>query len=1084
MYLDDPLRAFNEDGIDLLLQYQEGQHFDLKWKPQGKDVGPCLVAFANSNPEGGVVLIGVSDDRKIKGLKEAYGPDYRNKIQEWGRFVSHVTPQYKFISVHNEQGQADEIALIYVPFAETYVATTSGGEVFIRIGDDKQQLLPEEISELRQTRGIDIPFGNSTSGYLVSQVDLHEGLLDHFIKSLSTQGSTANVEIDRFLLNLRLAIRDKDNATKLTKSGLLLLAQDPRLEIPGAYVRVLKYEGREVLSGARQNLVQDEVFEGPIPVVAQRVQDYVRTQMRQFRYLGPDNRFNTEPELPEAAWFEAVINALVHRSYSLVNDFILIRLFDDRFEIQSPGTYVAGIDPTRFPDGDVSRPRNQIIMEFMQRIQYVQMLHEGVKRMFTEMQQAGLPDPVFSPRGGTQVTVTLYNDIDRRRTAQFSEDLDVGLANIFRLEITRDSISIDGVQEPPESHELRSGLETALRRSGWALGSFTHNTVIDPNEPPILDVKGILSIHNAFTFQVRYFSGRHYLVIDYKAEVRNRANLSRISQIAPTILEHHLKKGFARVEGRWRPCYIREIKSNSRQAQIALTSDEISENETQLVSYEDVLPDLDSNQISDLLHSANLEIDLFAERKRLSQLTPQQRLMKVIAICRNLQLHVFPLAVRNYSVGLDNVPAPLTPPEFYPGHLLREPAISFSNQKQSQNTARGLTSLGAFEKPEADIPLVLIATPDKIEQMRKLVERLKRGSHSFRGFRQTFGTNLVVRNEYIAQFDEYLSICKDVSGTVSEGMSPLILIYTPEKPGLWSRSNYRSPYYQVKHLLLESGIPSQGVDEGTLEDPEWKDLNMALDIFAKAGYTPWVLDEGLPLADVFVGLSYSSIRLSSGLKRVAAYVCVFDQFGRWQYYQGSTQPVPFERRDEELANLVQLALGEHSRKAQLRRIHIHHDYRLKYETLKRISQAIQHIVSDPEISFVHINKNTSVRLFNSNPESRYLAERGAYVVVAGQRRFFLATTGKSELHPQFIGTPRVIEAGIFYVGRSEPRDMTVYAQHILSLTKLNWASTQAYSSEPITTLYAGKIARYMNIFLQFSGSFSIHPDLENTPWFL
>jgi hypothetical protein len=40
------------------------------------------------------------------------------------------------------------------------------------------------------------------------------------------------------------------------------------------------------------------------------------------------------------------------------------------------------------------------------------------------------------------------------------------------------------------------------------------------------------------------------------------------------------------------------------------------------------------------------------------------------------------------------------------------------------------------------------------------------------------------------------------------------------------------------------------------------------------------------------------------------------------------------------------------------------------------------------------------------------------------------------------------------------------------------------STEPITLLYSSKVARYMNIFVQTYGSFSLHPDLIRTPWFL
>ena len=66
-----------------------------------------------------------------------------------------------------------------------------------------------------------------------------------------------------------------------------------------------------------------------------------------------------------------------------------------------------------------------------------------------------------------------------------------------------------------------------------------------------------------------------------------------------------------------------------------------------------------------------------------------------------------------------------------------------------------------------------------------------------------------------------------------------------------------------------------------------------------------------------------------------------------------------------------------------------------------------------------------------------------------------------------------------------PPDLRVAAAQILSLTKLNWASSDALCAEPITTKYAGDIAYLTAAFLRQGGpAFQLHPVLERTPWFL
>ncbi len=63
-------------------------------------------------------------------------------------------------------------------------------------------------------------------------------------------------------------------------------------------------------------------------------------------------------------------------------------------------------------------------------------------------------------------------------------------------------------------------------------------------------------------------------------------------------------------------------------------------------------------------------------------------------------------------------------------------------------------------------------------------------------------------------------------------------------------------------------------------------------------------------------------------------------------------------------------------------------------------------------------------------------------------------------------------------------DLKALAVQILSLTKLNWASTDSLTAEPITTKYAGDIAYLTAAFLRQKEDFHLHPVLERTPWFI
>ena len=87
-----------------------------------------------------------------------------------------------------------------------------------------------------------------------------------------------------------------------------------------------------------------------------------------------------------------------------------------------------------------------------------------------------------------------------------------------------------------------------------------------------------------------------------------------------------------------------------------------------------------------------------------------------------------------------------------------------------------------------------------------------------------------------------------------------------------------------------------------------------------------------------------------------------------------------------------------------------------------------------------------------------------------------------------MGTPLMLEVNVY---RSHPADSPAapvdpkaLAMQVLSLTKLNWSSTDSLCGEPITTKYAGDIAYLTASFLRQTGSFQLHPALEPTPWFI
>ncbi len=108
-------------------------------------------------------------------------------------------------------------------------------------------------------------------------------------------------------------------------------------------VRFIRYKGTEAKVGAEMNVIKDKMFQGRILDLVEQTIEYVRTQIKEHTYLGPDARFVTEPEYPEFVWKEIIVNAIAHRDYSIKGTDIQIKMFDDHITVESPGTLLGTV---------------------------------------------------------------------------------------------------------------------------------------------------------------------------------------------------------------------------------------------------------------------------------------------------------------------------------------------------------------------------------------------------------------------------------------------------------------------------------------------------------------------------------------------------------------------------------------------------------------------------------------------------------------------------------------------------------------------------------------------------------------------
>jgi ATP-dependent DNA helicase RecG len=195
----------------------------------------------------------------------------------------------------------------------------------------------------------------------------------------------------------------------------LLFAKHPNKIFPGCKIRFLRFQGDEEGTGAKLNVIKDITLEGRVPTLIQEAANAIESQVREFTRLGKDGRFFSAPEYPKDAWYEAIVNAVVHRSYVQKNMNVFVKMFDNRLLVESPGGFPPLVTPQNIYD--MHHPRNPHLMNALFYLDFVKCAHEGTRRMRDSMKDSNLPAPEFSQKeiDFALVQVTLRNNIAHRK---------------------------------------------------------------------------------------------------------------------------------------------------------------------------------------------------------------------------------------------------------------------------------------------------------------------------------------------------------------------------------------------------------------------------------------------------------------------------------------------------------------------------------------------------------------------------------------------------------------------------------------------------------------------------------------------
>lgn len=403
---------------DITLEYlttqKENLHFDRKSAGKApKEIAKFIAGFANS--DGGTLALGISDDGVLEGFEQ-----YQKHFDEYNSIafiLFKVQPLLKLetIQITNVNNRPDKILLIHIEKSIYEIIRTSDDAVYVRQGDKTPKLTEEQIQVLKQDK-IETPFeDNPVTTTTVSDIDLN------MIKIY--QEKTNAIEKDPLdVLRKRKFLVTRNGKEYLTIAGVLLFAEDPTTDFPCSKVKVTKFEGLKPETGERLNIVKEEIFCLPLYKQIQEVNKFINSQLRDFITLTTEGDFKKVPEYPPFAWIEGITNAVTHRNYAMSGDYIKVLIFDDRMEIISPGNLPGNITLENIKKQRHSR--NPKIATTLSYLGLVREYNEGVPRIFEEMKNFYLDDPIYSIEENAYVKLILKNNYiirNRRKTEKLSK---------------------------------------------------------------------------------------------------------------------------------------------------------------------------------------------------------------------------------------------------------------------------------------------------------------------------------------------------------------------------------------------------------------------------------------------------------------------------------------------------------------------------------------------------------------------------------------------------------------------------------------------------------------------------------------
>lgn len=368
---------------------------------ENHDLAEEIVAFANL--AGGVVLLGVEDDGSIHGTTRA-------ALEEWVMELCRAKidpPLIPYFSWFRDFEPGKDVAAIQVlagPYKPYWHVHRGRRRALIRVGSTNREASPDELERMFQESGRLVYGAKPVPGAGFDELDMRR--LRNYFRDVRGGESpdSDSAEWERLLVNLELMV-ETSGVTTPTIDGTLLFGRNPKRFLPQSGIRALAFAGTSRDYAARA----DEDLRGPLlPLLdsedrlvesglVEQALDFVSRNTAPEASIEGGRRIDRDA-YPQEVLREAVVNALVHRDYSIYGTDITLTLFEDRLEIASPGRLPNTVTVAGLREG-LRYARNQTLVNVMRDYRYVDFRGMGIRdKMIPGMREHNGTEPEFEER--------------------------------------------------------------------------------------------------------------------------------------------------------------------------------------------------------------------------------------------------------------------------------------------------------------------------------------------------------------------------------------------------------------------------------------------------------------------------------------------------------------------------------------------------------------------------------------------------------------------------------------------------------------------------------------------------------------